>query len=123
VSYEGFSHPGFDPGLLSFEILLKPRKILHGHAFSHAATEDQTVTKIADVLADHSAFREWTGNKGCGGFHADRYFQWTEGSQTWEVLLCMGCHEVLMFHAGQALRSDISRETAKAIEAIENEEG
>ena len=123
VSYGGFSHPGFDPERLCFEILLKPRRILHGHVFSHAATANNTVTKIAAVLADHSSFRQWTGNKGCGGYHADRYFQWTEGSQAWEVLLCMGCHEALLYHGGRSLRCDITREAAKTIEALETEEG
>ena len=123
LSYDGFSHPRSDPGRLCFEILFKRRQILHGHAFSHAATDNSKVRKIAAILTDHSSFRQWTGNKGCGGFHADRYFRWTEDSQTWEVLLCMGCHEALVFHGGQSLRCDISREAAKAIETLEKEEG
>lgn len=123
MSYGGFSHPGFDPVRLSFEILLKPRRIFHGHAFSHSSVENSSVSKIAAVLSDRSSFQEWAGNKACGGFHADRYFRWTEDTQTWEVLLCMGCHEALLFHGGQSLRCDISRGAARAIEAIENEEG
>lgn len=123
VSFDGFSHPGLDPERLCFEILLKPRRIFHGHAFSHSATETSTVIKIAALLSDHTSFEPWLGEKGCGGFHADRYFRWTEDSQTWEVLLCMGCHEALLFHSGQSLRCDISREAAKAIQTLENEQG
>lgn len=123
VSYDGFSHPGWDPERLCIEILLKPRSIFHGHAFSYSATESRTVTEIAAVLSDHSSFEPWLGEKGCGGFHADRYFRWTESSQTWEVLLCMGCHEALLFHAGQSLRCDISRAAAKKIETLEKDGG
>ena len=119
VTYGGLSHPGFDPERLCFDVLLNPRRILHGHAFSHAATENSKVRNIASVLSDHSSFQRWLGEKGCGGFHADRYFRWADGSQVWEVLLCMGCHEALLFHGGQTLRYDISREAAKAIETLE----
>lgn len=122
VSYDGFAHPYRDKGRLCFEILLKPRRIFHGHAFSHTATEDNPVRKIAAVLSDQSSFQQWTGNKGCGGFHADRYFRWTDGSQVWEILLCMGCHEALLFHDGRSLRCDLSREASKVIEDLENEE-
>jgi len=123
VSYDGFSHPGWDRKQLCFEILLKPRRILHGHAFSHSASETSTVTKIAAVLSDDTSYQPWLGEKACGGFHADRYFRWTEDSKTWEVLLCMGCHEALLFHGGQSLRCDISPEAFKTIEALEKEEG
>ncbi len=123
VSYDGFSHPGWNPKRLCLEILIKPRRIFHGHAFSHSATETSTVTKIAAVLSDQSSFEPWRGEKACGGFHADRYFRWSKDSKTWEVLLCMGCHEALLFHDGQSLRCDISRETAQLIKNVEKEEG
>ena len=101
VSYAGFSHPYWHTERLCFEILLKPRRMIHGHAFSRAATETEAIRKIADLLSNPSSFRQWTGNKACGGFHADRYFGWTKDSQRWEVLLCMGCHEALLFHGGK----------------------
>jgi hypothetical protein len=122
ISYDGCSHPYWDTGRLCFEILLTPRRMIHGHAFTRIAKNNPTVKKIATVLLDQSSFTQWGGNKACGGFHADRYFKWTASSRTWEVLLCMGCHEALLYSDKGSLRCDLSDEAVKISENLEREE-
>jgi len=56
--------------------------------------------------------------KMCGGFHADYYLKWKTDSDTWEILLCMGCHEAIIFHDGLSLRCDLASDAAKRIKTV-----
>ena len=114
--HPGLSHPFFKSSKLWSEIIFKPRKIIHGHGFSPVKEKGEVVTSMASILADQSTFQQWTGTKMCGGFHADYYFKWVIDSKVWEVLLCMGCHEAIIFHDGSELRCDLSRDAAKRLE-------
>ena len=117
VAYQGLSHPFFESGPLWTEIIFKPRKIIHGHGFTPHKEDGAVINAIAAILADRSTFQQWAGEKMCGGFHADYYLKWKIDSDTWEILLCMGCHEAIIFHDGLSLRCDLTSDAAKRIEA------
>ena len=119
AAYEGLSHPTWDGVRLCFEVLFKPRRIIHGHAFEFATAKNGAVGEIAALLTDRSSYRRWGGEKPCGVFHANRYFRWTDGSGSWEVLLGEGCGEALLFHGGRSLRCDVSADAVLAILELE----
>lgn len=119
VGHRGLPHPGWEPLSFWSQLLFLPRRIEHGHAFQRSQEDAAWVSKIAEILASPEAYREWLGSKACGGFHADHYLRWTRDSEEWEVIVCLGCHEAMLFHGGESLRCDLSREAGKALEAIE----
>ena len=123
VAHQGLSHPFFESGALWTEIIFKPRKIIHGHGFAPKKKEGAVINAIAAILAERTTFRQWAGEKMCGGFHADYYFKWKDGSGAWEILLCMGCHEAIIFHDGLSLRCDLASNAVKRIEAAIKNKG
>ena len=123
VAHLGLSHPMYESDSLYTEILFKPRNIIHGHGFETSEQEGTVIDAISRVLADRTTYIPWRGEKLCGGFHADYYFMWKDGSKAWEVLLCMGCREAIMFHDGLSLRCDIALDAEKRISAIVENDG
>jgi hypothetical protein len=119
AAHEGLAHPSWDGVRLCFEVLFKPRRIIHGHAFAFGTARNGMVGEIASVLTDRASYLPWTGEKNRGGFHANRYFRWTDGSRSWEVLVGEGCGEALLFHEGRSLRCDLSPEAVRVIMELE----
>lgn len=118
LALNGFSHPLIEIDELWLEVVFQPRKIIHGHAFSPKKIEGEMVNQIAAIMSEQSTYNEWLGEKACGGFHADYYLRWEAGDEVWEVLLCMGCHEVILFHGEKSLRCDLSQEAGKRLQEI-----
>lgn len=109
--YEGLSHPFFEKDELRNEILFGPRKIIQGHGFKHQRIEPDNVIKAFEAeLWSESAIKPWGGLKGCGGFRADYCLRWKDKGVAYEVMICLGCSEVLFFRDGEALRCDLQRE-------------
>ncbi|MCB1093430.1 MAG: hypothetical protein KDL87_17965 [Verrucomicrobiae bacterium] len=114
----GLSHPMDEPGKLANELLFQPRRMMHGHGFSPASRMEPHLESIAGILTESSTYEPWYGSKLCGGFHADYCFRWIQEEKKWDALLCMGCHEVILFHEGRSLRCDLSSESAERILSI-----
>ena len=123
VVYPGRSHPYFKSGQLFNEIVFKPRKMIYGHVFQPSEVKGTTIDEIATLLANPASYTRWINSfKACGGFHADYYFSWKNGTEEWEVILCTGCNEALLFHDGRSLRCDLSIEAGKKIYELEKNE-
>lgn len=116
----GMAHPGFDFPEFAAQVVFCPRSMRHGHAFwcNAPALPDAKAEQLAAVLADPETYEPWLGEKGCGGFHADWYLRWGDRGGLQEVILCEGCHEVLVYYAGGFIRCDLSKEGYEKIVAI-----
>jgi hypothetical protein len=105
--YAGLSHPRCDDDFLK-EILLGPRKIIHGHGFKPKRIAPNEVTEaVINHLWSGKAFEPWRGEKMCGGFHADYCLRWESNDGQFDVMICLGCSEALLFRDGEALRCDL----------------
>ena len=116
--YAGLSHPFWNSGELAKEVLLGPRKIIHGHGFKPEPNTSPKLKEIAQILTRPSTYYPWSGEKLCGGFHADTCFRWETTHGAMEILLCMGCHEVILYKDGQSQRCDLTSQSAEEITTI-----
>jgi hypothetical protein len=116
----GMAHPGFELPKLAAQSIFCPRAVRQGHAFwrDDPALADAEATQLAAILADPATYEPWSGEKGCGGFHADWYLRWGEGEERHEVILCEGCHEALVYFGGGVVRCDLTKEGFEKISAI-----
>ena len=114
--YEGLSHPFFEKDQLIDEILFGSRKIIHGHGFESGKIESNEVTQaIEEELWSENAFSPWAGEKMCGGFHADYCLRWKDQGVRYDVMICLGCSEALLFRNGTALRCDLQHDFSNRI--------
>jgi hypothetical protein len=58
------------------------------------------------------------GEKRCGGFHPDYAVVATCDDGEYTVLICFGCHEILIIGPRSSLRCDMAGETYKPIESL-----
>lgn len=113
----GRSRLGRNGVKLAGETIFLPRAIRHGHTFKcdDPALPEATAKQLAELLADPASYEAWAGEKMCGGFHGDWYLRWGEGAESHEVIVCMGCGEAILYHAGKSLRCDLKSAAYKRI--------
>jgi len=63
--------------------------------------------ELEALLADEKSFRQWRGEKKCGGFHPDYLAEWRSAEATYRFLICFGCQEVKVYGPNRSLRCDI----------------
>lgn len=105
---------------LAGEMIFLPRSIRHGHGFKcdDPALPVTQAKLLADLLADPATYKPWAGEGMCGGFHGDWYLRWGEGAERREVIVCEGCGEAILYHAGKSLRCDLPGAVLEKIDAI-----
>ena len=118
-AHEGMPDPLSPRGLPRAEVLFKPRKTFHGHIFRPEKQRGERIRNIGKVLSERRSYEPWSGHKMCGGFHADYYLAWDVNSKKWEAMVCMGCREAILYHAGKSLRCDLSRDAVTRIQTAE----
>lgn len=114
VVYEGLPRNTAAKGGLSRTVTL------HGFHF-YAATltvSPDDLTQLKGYLADERSFLQWRGEKKCGGFHPDYLAEYSSGTAKYRVLICLGCHEVMVFGPDHSLRCDIQGDAYKQIESL-----
>ena len=119
VVYEGLPHPTYEDELFENE-KQKPTAVLHGLHFyreCHALNVKEAETLTA-VISGAGGFATWSGEKKCGGFHADYAVAWKQGGKTFEVLICFGCGEVKRYGPGKEVREDMKSETSDKLKEL-----
>ena len=115
--YEGLPHQAFDRELMESEIVTK--KTIHWHDFPFyerpltASTAD--VETLRSLCENPDSFCAYRGPKLCGGFHPDYCLSWTDGEESYDLLICLGCIEVKFFGGGHELLADIRSRQLKQI--------
>ena len=74
-------------------------------------------------LRNSGSFEPYTGPKLCNGFHPDLAVSMKLGNDRWEVLVCKGCAEALVFRNGKAMIADLSAEGERIFWALLDEDG
>lgn len=105
---------------LAGESVFLPRVVRHGNGFKRndPALPAAQGKQLAELLADPASYEAWGGEKACGGFHGDWYLRWGEGADRREVIVCEGCGEAILYHAGKSLRCDLPGAVLERIDAI-----
>jgi len=111
--YEGLPHPHYETASLYAEQKAKPTIQIHGSLFYRATLElnPKDELHLKTLLGGTRAFTRWTGDKKCGGFHADYAVEWTADGQIHHCLICFGCGEVEIFGPTSETRYDIAADT------------
>ena len=110
--YEGLPHQTFEHTQLTNELATK--KTIRRHEFPFyerplrvTATDVELFRRLS---ASADSFAPYLGPKNCGGFHPDYCLAWNEAGNSYELLICLGCHEMKIYAASQELLVDIERE-------------
>src|SRR5262245_14427142 len=91
--HEGLPHPMFEADKLEAERRTKKVQEKHGYAFYEALVPMSAAdaTELSAILSQPTSFKEFSGEKKCGGFHPDYAAEWTRGQgRTYEALICFG---------------------------------
>ena len=64
--------------------------------------------KLITALSDARSYRDFSGEKLCGGFHPDYAVEFQVGKATYHVLVCFGCGEAKLCGPKRDLRVDLS---------------
>ena len=63
-------------------------------------------------------YQPYGGPKLCGGYHPDYCFEWHSPQGTVYILLCTGCHEVIIIGGGTEVHCDLNSAPAKELEKL-----
>jgi hypothetical protein len=118
--YEGLPHQTYESKQLEKEKQAKQTVQLHGFPFYRETldvmADDQKALK--KLLGDEASFKQWVGEKKCGGFHPDYLVECRAGDKDYRFLICFGCREVMVFGPERSLRCDMVEGTSKQFEAV-----
>jgi hypothetical protein len=118
--YEGLPHQAWESKQLEKEKQAKQTVQLHGFPF-YSETLDLTADDqkaLQKLLGDEASFKQWMGEKKCGGFHPDYLVEWRAGDRDYRFLICFGCSEVMVFGPDKSLRCDMAGESKKQLEDV-----
>lgn len=119
--HEGLPHQYWERKALASERQSKPTIRVHESDFydaivSISADDDAALRR---VFEEKGTFREWSGHKLCGGFHADWLLEWKASDGTGcEMLLCFGCDEAKVWGPNGMSHYDLSSSASEALEVI-----
>ena len=118
VVYEGLPSPGSEASTFQAESKAKQTREIGGQTFYRdpLPLAPADLATLRGLLAAPGALVEWSGEKKCGGFHADDAIEWTDGGTTRMLLLCFTCSEAE--GRGSGTRYDIAQSTAGPLKAL-----
>ncbi len=118
---EGLPHPYKEEELLKEESKRKDTsKILEWPSweerFYTPAVKATNSEDILKILSGPDCLGVYIPDK-CG-FHSDYCLKWSKGNTTYHALLCMGCHEIMVFDGKESQSFSFSPEPLKPLLAI-----
>ncbi len=93
---------------------------LHDFAFfeKQPVLKDEDAKSLTKLFCAKDSFGKWEGYKKCGGYHPDFCIEWKNGDDAYQVLVCLGCHEVKCFGPKAELYCDINSDAYKQFSEI-----
>jgi hypothetical protein len=93
---------------------------LHGYPFYQEplALAGEDAKRLSEVLGASGAYRTFSGEKKCGGFHPDYAVEWQVGADRFRALICFGCHEVKLFGPELESRHDLDRAAYERLQEL-----
>lgn len=97
--WEGLPHPMWEKHLLEMELLHKKTIEVHGFPFYQDPLEIsvEDAKQLIALFRGPDLFKKPMVGKLCGGFHPDYRLVFRAGANTYEVLICLTCHEASFF--------------------------
>lgn len=118
--YEGLPHQVVEADLLKRELATKKTIRLHGYPFYErplpVAVDE--IEALRGLCSAADSFWSYGGAKFCGGFHPDYCLAWKDGKATYELLICLGCHEMKLYGPKQELMADIRTEAYQQFKTL-----
>lgn len=79
----------------------------------------QQIAQLQNLIGSNMYFQNYRGAKLCGGFRPDYMIEWHVEKNPVQLMLCNGCHEIIISHKNQWFKHDYANaEKAKEIKAI-----
>jgi hypothetical protein len=118
IVYEGL--PRFRKEQVEQDKDLKQELTLHGYQFFKNPHEVSAEDKksLQELLGDSRSFHQWVGHKMCGGFHPDYLVEYRVGESIYRILLCFGCHEIMIYGPDSSLWCDMNSTTYEKLLAL-----
>lgn len=117
---EGLPHQLVEHGSFLRELQTRANVEFAGYAFYKRPLPlaDADREALREIFTDARTFRAYSGPKKCGGFHPDYAVAWGRGGATERLLVCFGCHEILVANADQQLIADLPGPAYERLRAI-----
>ena len=111
--HEGLPHPNNDKKFFDSELKTAETTKRSGFYFyaKPITLKGAGAKALTQFVKSGKAFKAWTGEKKCGGFHPDFTATWTSPKGEVEIQFCFGCREAKLIHLNSSVRCDLT-ETA-----------
>lgn len=110
-TYRGLSHHWSRPGSFFEDLFFTQCIPIGGYYFKipEIKVSTNTIELIEETFSKTNNFSPYLGMfKLCGGFHPDYAFRFLEDGREKEILVCLGCDEVVFYFEGESYAVDIS---------------
>lgn len=74
--------------------------------------------EVLSICLNPKNYKAYGGPKLCGGFHPDLCIDACNGIDSTQLMICFGCHEVILSDAGQSLKFEMDTESMQRLEAL-----
>lgn len=111
--FEGLPHQNFEREQLEHELQREATVTIKLFPFYQTPREINAEQRdiIRKLFERPGNFRPFRGEKKCGGFHPDYLLECRDQEQVLQILVCLGCSEIMIFGSDQSLRCDLGVET------------
>jgi hypothetical protein len=120
ILFEGMPHPMLEKKLLAQEVSKNAEIQIDGQKFYKRPQTLQPADQIEllSLISKQSSHVPSVLMKLCGGFHADYALRWKVNGGTNTVLLCFGCHEMVIITSNFKLSTDISNDAYSRLKML-----
>ncbi len=118
VVYQGLPHPVVEKEAYRRD-KEKPHQTWLDQALRNTPTllSPEDVKTLAVLLSESSALEPWSGEKKCGGFHADWALEFVDQGKSWRALICFTCGELKLV-GDEPVLSDMTPLTKSELERV-----
>lgn len=78
----------------------------------------ELAAQVLSICLNPENYRPYGGPKFCGGFHPDLCLDARNDFDSTTLMICFGCHEVILSDAGQNLKFEMDTESMRRLEAL-----
>ena len=118
--FEGLPHQMFEKDLLKKELSSKSVKKIGNYPFyeNHLNMSKEDQVQLLKELKSPKAYLDFSGPKLCGGFHPDYATRFTTNNKHYDILICFGCHEIILTSHNHFSRHDIKESSFKILQQL-----
>ncbi len=118
VVFEGLPHQTWDKELLAVESKRKDTQKIWEYQFYIPGVAATNSDDLRQVLTSPDSISVCEGVKLCGGYHPDYCISWQIGENTYNALVCFGCHEIVFYDGKQSLLYDLNQKAYEQLKKL-----